>query len=288
MDDRALPTTTDLPRSFDAISPTALLTAHGRRFSNIEFAEEMCRELERHGPVDALGASQYLATRLETRHILVDELLRRTDHPQVLEVAAGYDTRGMSWALRHLGRYVELDRKPVSTMKQSIVEKIQPDGISNLHFVSGDALNSDDLNRAAALMHPHHEIAVIAEGLMMYLSPDERAQLASHMRALLLQRGGTWITPDIVLREMLDDPFVTPRGKMEQVRDVTQSDLYGHAYSTVDEAQQFFWDLGFTVDVFPFSIAEVALTSRARLGLSQDDVHRANQYSNAFVLTARP
>ncbi len=247
----------------------------------------MYDELERRGPTNTFGSSKYLVSRLETRHILVDELLANTQHPQVLEVAAGYDTRGLSWALAHPGRYVEFDREDVTAMKQSIIETISPRDVPNLRFVEGNAINKDDLCRAVEQVHPHHPMAVITEGLMMYLSPDERAQLTSHIRTLLLQRGGTWITPDVVLRAMLEDTFVTPPGKMEQVSDLTSSDIYGHAFGTIGEGADFFRGIGFDVEVLPFSTVEHMLTSPARLGFTDEEVSRANQYSHALVMTVR-
>jgi O-methyltransferase involved in polyketide biosynthesis len=47
---------------------------------------------------------------------------------------------------------------------------------------------------------PNGEIAVIHEGLLMYLDEHEKARLAASVRETLLVRGGAWITADVYVR----------------------------------------------------------------------------------------
>jgi O-methyltransferase involved in polyketide biosynthesis len=43
-------------------------------------------------------------------------------------------------------------------------------------------------------------VAVVHEGLLMYLGEEEKARLAASVREALLERGGAWITADVYVR----------------------------------------------------------------------------------------
>ena len=57
--------------------------------------------------------------------------------------------------------------------------------------------------RASVDLLPSGSIAVVQEGLLMYLDEAEKAALASNVRAALLVRGGAWVTADVYVRSAL-------------------------------------------------------------------------------------
>jgi O-methyltransferase involved in polyketide biosynthesis len=47
---------------------------------------------------------------------------------------------------------------------------------------------------------PRGPIAIVHEGLLMYLDDGEKARLAASVRDALLERGGAWVTADVYRR----------------------------------------------------------------------------------------
>jgi O-methyltransferase involved in polyketide biosynthesis len=54
--------------------------------------------------------------------------------------------------------------------------------------------------RAAVAELPGGPIAVVEEGLLMYLDDAEKIRLAANVREALSTRGGAWVTADIYVR----------------------------------------------------------------------------------------
>jgi len=275
-----------LERSFEKISPTALLTAHGRSFSDIPFASEMYIELARRKGGDTFDAGRYLAPRLESRHLLTDDALFHTGSTQILEVAAGFSTRGLAWVSRNFrrGKYVEFDLPDVIETKRTVIRFIEPTALGHLYLCRGDALEANDMAKAARILHPQLQRAVITEGLMMYLTQEERIKLAENVKAALERSGGVWITSDVMIKKMLEEDEIYSPGKMERIRTETQSDINANAFDNVGEATEFFTSLGFDVQVRYFSEVAGRLRSPARLGIDAQEVQRINRHSTVFVM----
>jgi O-methyltransferase involved in polyketide biosynthesis len=47
---------------------------------------------------------------------------------------------------------------------------------------------------------PPGPIAIVQEGLLMYLDEAEKARLAANILSALLERGGAWVTADVYVR----------------------------------------------------------------------------------------
>jgi len=62
-----------------------------------------------------------------------------------------------------------------------------------------DALDAEAF-RAAVNDIPPGPLAIVHEGLLMYLNDAEKARLAASVRAALLERGGAWVTADVYVR----------------------------------------------------------------------------------------
>jgi O-methyltransferase involved in polyketide biosynthesis len=71
----------------------------------------------------------------------------------------------------------------------------------NLHLVTVDALDRSQLRSAAKGFRRDQPIAVVNEGLLLYLSATEMATVARDIRDLLIEFDGVWITPDFSLKQ---------------------------------------------------------------------------------------
>ena len=138
---------------FESISPTAIFTAYPRIFTDIPYEKEIY---------------EWLSQNCNDKVKLANRLLDRLGIKQVLELAAGYSSRGLIYSKKGY-KYVEMDLENVSKNKIQLIKAI--DNINdNLHIISGNALNEKDYVECKKYFDEDREIAIINEGLLRYLT----------------------------------------------------------------------------------------------------------------------
>jgi O-methyltransferase involved in polyketide biosynthesis len=215
---------------FERVSATALgpVIARGE-YSDIPFAREMLSYLLRNSRKTECGAigswiglggraapfalqerslpppDEFLkglrahAPFFEARFKAVSRILAEQKATQIFELASGFSPRGLDPAFRGV-TYVEIDLPKMIDQKREIVTALLGSIPSHLKFCSASVLNREEL--AQGLTHFRKEpVAVTSEGLLRYLTFDEKAQLAENVKDVLRVYGGVWITPDIHLRK---------------------------------------------------------------------------------------
>lgn len=274
------------------VAPTANGVAYLRTFSDIPLTRELYEALERQlqasGQPDVAARMKRdkLAPQLEARYKLVDKLLLSTGITQVVELAAGIAPRGINLAGSHPEmKYVELDLPGVIKEKEGLIASMGITTPANLSIVSGDALVSEDVKRAVGSFDPNKPIAVMNEGLMRYLTFDEKTTLARNVHGLLEQFGGAWITPDISLKSALVREDEAASGHISNLQQTTGIDISQNVFDDVAHARTFFEDLGFSVEEHSFLEVSDQLVSPAKLGMSDEEVTRLNEPCTAFVMT---
>ena len=91
-------------------------------------------------------------------------------------------------------------------------------------------------------------MAIATEGLLRYLTFEEKTQLAAHVHEILGRYGGWWITPDIHLKEWA--ALQTPAYRKTETATLGR-DLSANYFDDLDHAQAFFESCGFAVDSRP-------------------------------------
>lgn len=127
------------------------------------------------------------------RHGMIDHLARASGARQILELAAGLSRRGVALSAEGSIRYTEIDLPPVVAHKRALLER-SPEGRAalareNLRLVGGDVLALD----LAEHVDASEPAFVIAEGLCMYLKPEDQRALFARVRSLLGGAGGTFV-----------------------------------------------------------------------------------------------
>ena len=273
------------------VAPTANGVAYLRTFSDIPLTTEIYGALERQlsasGQPDLASRMKRdrLAPQLEARYKLVDKLLLASGVDQVIELAAGIAPRGINLASSHPAmRYVELDLPGVIKEKEGLIADLGITTPANLSIVSGNALVSDDITEAASSFDPSKPIAVTNEGLMRYLTFDEKTTLARNVRGLLKQFGGVWVTPDISLKSALAREDEAASGHISNLQQTTGIDISQNVFDNVAHARTFFEDLGFAIEEHNFLEVSDQLVSPAKLGMTTEEVTRLNEPCMAFVM----
>jgi len=277
---------------FERVIPTAWGVAFRRTFTDIPLSVEIFKELDRLlcGPSDRVKLEKIKRPQLtpffEARYLLTDKLCHENQTSQYLELAAGFSQRGILFTKDPSVTYIEIDLPTVMADKVQIIHRL----INCFKMASGQNLHllgSDLLRPVAYIAARQHFVAksvtVLNEGLLRYMSFDNKAIIAEQVHQLLSRFGGVWITPDITLPKELE-------GREEQAKastEMTGIDTSLNAFHDVDHAVWFFKKMGFEVEVRSFREVFGQLVSPGRLGISQEEVEKTVGWRVAFVMRPR-
>lgn len=269
---------------FREIIPTAILTAYPRTFSDIPYSQQIFDELVRyHGKIDKNLIVDRLAIELEARSKLIDKLLTSTGSTQVLELASGFSSRGIIFTQKPNTQYVELDLPDLTTIKQEILGNISPIP-NNLHIVGGNALRNSDFKKASDYFDINKQVVVVNEGLLRYLTFDEKAVVATNIRKILEKFGGVWISGDGATKSFRDNQNKNIPSSNTTLMNITKRNDIGNAFNNQEHFKDFFDKLGFTLEFHDYTEVQSELSSPAKIGLSDENVsNKLLAYASAIV-----
>ncbi len=234
---------------FSTISPSAKALLLVKAQTRLPYANEAARLLWGDDAVEA-DAQQQAETagaearrrHFELRARSLDEALADVGATRILELAGGLSFRGLAMAARESVTYVDTDLPELTEIKRTLVAKLHPTPLAGTLVVrSLNALDGGDFDAAVHEL-PEGALAIVHEGLLMYLDDDEKAQLATHIHRALTARGGWWITADIYVRSethLVREERTTQFLEKHRVEEKKFADL--------DAAATFFESNGFSV-----------------------------------------
>jgi O-methyltransferase involved in polyketide biosynthesis len=287
-----------VPADSSLISVTAKVAAYYRQFSDIAFAEEVARLIGADAAYEQIlrehGLERdkltFYAPMFEARYKSLTQLIRHSGASQVLELASGYSLRGLDLTRSDAVRYVETDLPEVVAAKLSLLANVRQQHRippSPRHVVTAaDALDFDQVRAAAGVFDPRQPLAVLCEGLIMYLSKTETEQLATNIHRLIGGfAGGAWITPDFTFRvEARDLPPERVRLR-EAITGVTQRQMDASSFEDGPDLTTFLGRMGFNVQVRSQLDETPSLSSIQALGLSPASVERMRGRLRVWVMT---
>jgi len=238
-------------RDFSTISPSAHSLLVMRAQTGLPFArpaaelllgaDGVAAEIER---LSAIAGAELWMRHFAERYRSTDALLAESGATRILEIAGGMSFRGLALAQRQAVSYVDTDLPAMIEAKARIVAALAPGPlVGELRLEPLDALDPGAFAAAVELLPPG-DIAIVNEGLLMYLDPDEKRRLASNVRAALAARGGRWITADVYLRGARD-----PRiGQDDRLRAFLAAHrVEEQKFESLAAAEAFFTETGFVV-----------------------------------------
>jgi O-methyltransferase involved in polyketide biosynthesis len=237
---------------FERISPTAMgpVIARGE-YSDIPFAREVLSYLQERFPSPAEDFRQGIRAQapfFEARFKAVSRILVERHATQILELASGFSPRSLDPAFRGV-TYIEVDLPKMIGHKLALVTTLLGAVPPGLKFCGASVLNRGELTEGLAQFRKE-PVAVTAEGLLRYLSFDEKAQLAENVRAILQTYGGVWITPDIHLRKWA--PERSRHGGVDwNFAEQLGRDIHPNYFDDFAHARSFFEGCGFQVEERP-------------------------------------
>jgi len=279
---------------FEAVIPTAWLVAYRRTFSDIPFSKEIFKKIEairqREGQQEITSnlKKPELSPQFEARHKLIDKLIFQVASNQILELAAGFSSRGVSMSKDNNIDYVEVDLPSVILEKVQIIKEIAKENNfqvpNRLHFESANVLDLEKLEKAVVHFERNKPLTIINEGLLRYLTFEEKAKVANNIHKLLEEYGGVWITSDISLRKIFSNQNKVMAGYVKKISELTGKDIENNRFEKEDDARKFFEELGFFIERHSFDEVRDNLVSPMRLGLSESQVNDTLEDAVVFVM----
>lgn len=239
-------------KEYEEISSTAIVTSYPRIFTDIPYEKEIYEWLNSHCN-EEVTLNKMLAPEIEARYKLTNKLVDNSGIKQVLELAAGYTSRGLIYSGKGYN-YVEMDLEKVSNNKINIIETIEKNIPESLNVISGNALRSSDYSKCDEYFEENKPVAVINEGLLRYLTFDEKRIVAENVYSFLKKYGGIWITCDVTPKKFIQTQDKALPDFNKKLSNVTSRNNLSDRFENIEHIKQFFGDVGFElVEVHKFS-----------------------------------
>jgi O-methyltransferase involved in polyketide biosynthesis len=238
---------------FNAISPSAKGLLLTKAITTIPFATEAAallwdaEELKNRLREKLSKDSFVWLLHFENRYRTIDSLLTPLAYRNVLEIASGFSFRGLQLCIQDEITYFDTDLPDSITTKQQVVDKLKEkhhlETKGTYRLMPLNALDAAAFN-AIIDQFPPGPVAIVNEGLLMYLDEAEKRQLCSNIHAVLTKRGGCWITGDIYLKKG-DREHVHRNPAAEAF--LAMHNVEEKKFDSYDAAEAFFISCGFTV-----------------------------------------
>ncbi|MEO0842003.1 MAG: class I SAM-dependent methyltransferase [Cyanobacteria bacterium J06643_5] len=184
--------------------------------------------------------------------------------------------------------FIESDLPAVISQKQQLVEKLIGNR-SNLQFEKIDATShSSQFPLNADYLDSQKPITVVCEGLLMYLTIEQKQQVFTNVRELLQVYGGVWITHDLTTKENLSHRWkVSPTWQKfeETVNKMTQTSLTDTHFENFDHVREFATEQGFKLDKYSLLDVFEQLTCLEPLKIDINIAKSILADSSVFALT---
>lgn len=262
----------------DRIIPTARLLAYLRSFSDIPYAkeaskilrgEETAREMY-DGDFDLMTkfASPWAEARYKCFNRFIGEI------SNVFELAVGTSVeRGLSISDDPDRIYIGTDLPGMIDESVAFFNGINERARTNHYLEAANALSYEELSAAASHFGVRSNVAIINEGLWMFLTTEEQLVCAENIHRILQRYGGKWVTPDITDLES-NERFISSLGPemrsaapriMQRIAALVGRDLEKNYFANRREAIRFLKESGFEVNQYPMVDSFDCLTSASKL-----------------------
>jgi O-methyltransferase involved in polyketide biosynthesis len=239
--------------NFNSISPSAKSLLLLKGHTNIPFARQTAELLispDKYIPDFSKRDMTFWArvVHFENRYWSIDNLLEDLPIKNILELSSGFSFRGLEKTKESGFHYIDTDLPEVINLKRDFVAALR-NGSNNsrgeLELVPLNCLDENQF-RETISHFPKGEIAIVNEGLLMYLNSNEKENLCNIIHKILRERGGYWITADIYLKNKQDKLNLKIDEKTKDF--FLQHNLEENKFNSFEEAESFFRRMGFNVD----------------------------------------
>jgi len=87
--------------NYEEVSPTAIATSYPRTFTDIPYEKEIYNWIKNNAEIK-MPLYKNLAPEIEARYKLINKLIDRSKVKQIIELAAGYSSRGLIYSKKDI------------------------------------------------------------------------------------------------------------------------------------------------------------------------------------------
>lgn len=240
-------------RNFDTVSPSAKMLLLMKGYTPIPFARQAAELImmpEKYIPDYKRKDFAFWArtVHLENRYWSINQLLEGLNIKNILELSSGFSFRSLEAVKQEGIYYIDTDLPGIIETKKNFIHSLSAENYPMKGKLEVAALNAlDEKGLRELVSHfPPGEIAIVNEGLLMYLNMEEKERLCKSIHAILKERGGYWITADIYIKTYMNSMRLNLNDEMQQLLDNHHVDE--NRFESVEEAGDFFKRMGFVVD----------------------------------------
>jgi O-methyltransferase involved in polyketide biosynthesis len=237
-------------RNYSSISQSAKWLALTRATTTIPFAREAAilvfgEAIVREAEATVANLSEHRLGHFEHRYQSIDQALEIVGHRNIVEIGAGLSFRGLAMAQSPGIHYLDTELPELLAVKADLVARLDhPPLHGTLRLEPLDALAPGALAGAVRQM-PAGPVAIVNEGLLMYLDASEKERLATSIRVILQERTGSrWITADCYVRDGERPTALDP----DVERFVAEHRVEEQKFASWGSAERFFEMQGFAIE----------------------------------------
>ncbi|BAZ13046.1 hypothetical protein NIES4071_48800 [Calothrix sp. NIES-4071] len=273
--------------SFDKISPTAIMVAELRQFTDIPYSKEIAQLVNAQAVVEKLIENNLnrpveVGVWLEGRYKSVNKLIGQAT--QIIELASGLQPRGMVMTENPDIIFIESDLPGILSQKQEIVKKLIGNR-PNYHLIPINVTSDpSQFPLHANYLDTQKPVVITCEGLMMHLTFAEKQMVFKNIREMLEIYGGMWITPDLNDKVGLNKMRSFSPGLQNISRttaEITGRNVDDYLFENPDHVKQFAQLQGFTID--SYNMLEIIDSLTCLEPLKIDVEIAKSMLANAFV-----
>ena len=258
---------------YEEISPTAIVTTYPRTFTNIPYEKKIYKWLKTNCKID-VALYKNLAPEIEARYKLTNKLLNDSKIKQVLELAAGYSSRGLIYSKKGYN-YVKMDLKNICLKKIKLLKDINNKIPENLKIISGNALRKSSFNECEKYFNKKEPIAIINEGLLRYLTFEEKKIVAKNIYNILYIYDGVWITSDVTPKKFIKSQNSALKDFNNNISKITSRNNLNERFENLNHVKKFFGDLGFElIEIHQFNEMKNELYSINKYNIIDDKIEK--------------
>lgn len=270
-------------KNYEEISPTAIVTSYPRIFTDIPYEKEIHNWLSSNVHQD-VKLTKELAPEIEARYKLVSKLLDKTKITQVLELAAGYTSRGLNYSKKGY-TYIEMDLAEVSNNKKRVLDSLETDTPENLKLLVGNVLEEEDVLKCEEYFKEDEPVAVINEGLLRYLTFAEKTEVAKNIHKVLEKHGGVWITSDVTPKKFITSQNAALKDFNKNLNTITSRNNLDDRFDDIEHVKRFYNELGFeVVEVHKFNEVKDNLYSINELNIYNDKIEETLERAIVVIM----
>ncbi|NSL85977.1 hypothetical protein ECE50_003980 [Chitinophaga sp. Mgbs1] len=241
-------------RNYNTISPSAGALLAMKALTDIPFAREAAM-LAGSQATDITAASHRnpafwaRVVHFENRYHSINQLLTGIQAANILELSSGFSFRGLATTQQQAVHYIDTDLPELIAAKRSFLQSLSaalPPAAGMLETLPLNALDAPAFTATTGRFRPG-QLAILNEGLLMYLSIPEKEQLCRIIRETLLRHGGYWITADCYLKHSTaGNPVLQADQELNSF--FLQHNIQENMFDSFDDAAGFFRRNGFEID----------------------------------------